>query len=448
MEKIIEIYRNIVLSGFYDEKFANNSQIIDNKLHGVCIDFSKELINILRENNIECGLISTLNEDGFLHAAVVYKEKESGQVLIADPVADIKLLSDLTDETRHKNIDEILKKNNFRRIPREYLKQYGTITAYNDQLNPIMMEIQDVEEVEAIPTINSEIKKKVECCQTASGLNGLKQIADGPTLLACQTLYKKGINTFCSNFTPNGDCSINFNFNSLSEENKKILFDLIKKYPENYSLCKSTGFYAVLGDSEVDFSEDFPYEIVFGFKNTSGKNDADINIAMNDLIKMLKKQEYREGVYSRDDVLSNKHNKMSVNQFLGGLKSCNSSMKDPNEEIAQKENLIYSHKYDLFFSSWANKSRYIESLYRDEHDLRTESEIANENKIIFDDKSGMLFESEDDKLKYMKSKENITIAPEEIAIVDKEQMLTTREVGRFKAFLNKIKNLFNSKEEK
>ena len=35
-------------------------------------------------------------------------------------------------------------------------------------------------------------------------------------------LYKKGIATYCSNYTQNGDASVNVYFNSLSEENKKI----------------------------------------------------------------------------------------------------------------------------------------------------------------------------------------------------------------------------------
>lgn len=89
-------------------------------------------------------------------------------------------------------------------------------------MNITMDNIQDTEEMETIRSINSRIAKKVEACQTVFGLNSLKQVADGPTLLACQSLYKKGIDKYCSNYTPNGDCSINVRFNSLSEEKNNI----------------------------------------------------------------------------------------------------------------------------------------------------------------------------------------------------------------------------------
>lgn len=58
--------------------------------------------------------------------------------------------------------------------------------------------------------------------------------------------------------------------------------------------------------------------------------------------------------------------------------------------------MLYSLKYNLFFKNWINKSKYIESLFRGEHDLRTEKEIAHENGIVFDENSGMFFESEED----------------------------------------------------
>ena len=40
-ENIVKLYKNIINNGFYDERYAGNSQVIDGMQHGVCIDFSK-----------------------------------------------------------------------------------------------------------------------------------------------------------------------------------------------------------------------------------------------------------------------------------------------------------------------------------------------------------------------------------------------------------------------
>ncbi len=401
-EQIIDLYKSIIIKGLYDEKYAGNSQIIDGLQHGVCIDFSNKLIEELRKINVECGLISTLNADGFKHAAVVYRDTVTDDVFIADPVTDVKIISKYQTSERDTVINDILKRKNYKRELRDYIREYGKITAYGDLMNITMDNIQDVEEVEAIPSINSRIAKKSEQCQTAFGLNSLKQLADGPTLLACQSLYKKGIETYCSNYVPGEYCSINVRFNSLSEENKKIIFELVRKYPKNYFVKVDTGFYGLLGRND-EFDENLPFELVFGFEDIRGKIETQINLEMNELIKMLKKQEYREGVFTREDILSNKHNKMVAGSTFFGVRECNSTPENTNDEIAKNEGLFYSHKYNLFFKGWMNKSRYIESLFRDEHDLRTEEEIAHESGIVFDENSGMFFESEEDMLMYYDS---------------------------------------------
>lgn len=306
MENIRNLYKSVIMNGFYDEQHGNNPEVIEGKKHGVCIDFSRELIQILRSNGYLAGLISTLNEDGFLHAAVLYKDLETGQVNIADPVTDVRKLTGLSDEERQEVIEEILKSENWNRKLPEYIKEYGIVTAYNDDLSKSMEEISDVEELEAVPNINSEIPKNVESIQVLSSLSHVKKVADGPTLLACQTLYKKGINTYCSNYGPDRDVWINVDYNSLSEENKAIVLKLREKNPENYCIKKKTGFYGHLGENqEVD--ENRLMEFIFGFSETKGKLIPQINLEMNQLISMLKKQTYLQGGYTRAEVLNNRH---------------------------------------------------------------------------------------------------------------------------------------------
>lgn len=107
MEKVDKIYEDIILNGFYDESYGMNPKIIDGKTHGVCIDFSRELIKELKKNGYLSGLISTLNNDGFMHAAVIYNNPETNEINIADPVTDIRVLTGLSDEERKKQIKEI-----------------------------------------------------------------------------------------------------------------------------------------------------------------------------------------------------------------------------------------------------------------------------------------------------------------------------------------------------
>jgi len=46
VRKINEIYRNIIMNGFYDEKHSSKPEVIDGKKHGICLHFSQELMEI------------------------------------------------------------------------------------------------------------------------------------------------------------------------------------------------------------------------------------------------------------------------------------------------------------------------------------------------------------------------------------------------------------------
>ena len=440
MSNIKEVYESIIMNGFYDEKYGMKSKMINGKKHGVCIDFSLELIEKLRQNGYLAALISTLNEDKDLHAAVVYKNLETGEVNIADPVADVRKLTGLTDEQRQRVIEAIIRIENWNRKIEDYIKEYGVITAYNDDLSKSMESVRDREELEAFPSINKEIPKKSKPIQTLTALSQVKNVADGPTLLACQTLYKKGINTYCSNYEQNGCVSINVDYNSLSEENKEIVLKLKEENPENYYIKNKTGFYGLLGDND-EITEDNLMELVFGFNETKGTTIPEINLEMNQLISMLKKQPYLQGVYTRQEVLDNKHHLSIKYDLLSDSEAtCKSTESDNNNQIAINEGLLYSKKYDRFFKDDVAKSRYIESLYRQEHDLRTEEEIAKEGGVFYDTERQMFFETEKEAELYNRKAEeyeNESI----VTITDMVEADMDRRVS--KTITDKIKNFFN-----
>ena len=452
MSDVKELYKSVIMQGFYDEQYGMKPQIIDGKKHGVCIDFSRDLVEVLRQNDYLAGLISTLNDDGYLHAAVLYKNLQTGKVKIADPVTDVRKMTGLTDEQRQKVVEEILISENWNRKLEEYIKEYGIITAYNDDLSKSMERIRDREELEAVPQINGEIQKKIEPIQTLTALSHVKSVADGPTLLACQTLYKKGISTYCSNYTLNGEVSINVDYNSLSEENKEIVLKLRENNPENYYIQRKTGFYGSLGHNE-EVSEDKLMELVFGFSETKGKTTPEINLKMNQLIAMLKKQPYLQGVYTRQEVLNNRHHLSTIANLLGKSEEpCKSSQTDTNEQIASNEGLIYSEKYSRFFADYVAKSRYIESLYRQEHDLRNEEEIARESRVFYDTDRQMFFETEREAELYkqgIQENENKSIITStDIVEADMSRKVTNTITEKIKNFFDKIIDKLKGKGER
>lgn len=229
---IKQIYLELLNRSMYDESYAGNQQLIDNKIHGVCIDFSRNLIAMLRKNNYRCGLISTLNDDGFLHAAVIYEDKETKEILIADPVTDIKQLPE-------KSIDDIMNNCNFKINIEKYIKTFGPITDYDDseyektkkpsQPKILRQTMTNKYMLLSNPYIIS-LSKNLEPIQQLSNIDDVKKVADVSTLLACEILYEKGINTYCSNYeVETGYCDIAINYNSLSPENKKNIIRTFKK---------------------------------------------------------------------------------------------------------------------------------------------------------------------------------------------------------------------------
>ena len=450
MKDVKEIYKEIIEKGYYDEKYGNNPTIIDGKTHGVCIDFSRMLIDKLRNNQYQAGLISTLNADGYLHAAVLYRDLKTDEVYIADPVTDIRVLTNMENEGQKRDIPKVLERQNWKRDLRAYIKEFGTITAYNDDLTISMKQIQDKDELEAVPSINDDIPKKVEPIQVISSLEHVKAVADGPTLLACQALYKKGISTYSSNYTPNGDVSINIRYNSLSPENKQRLKELKEKYPDNFYFQQSTGFYGELGSNQ-EIDENKAMEVVFGFKDTSGKEKSQINLEMYNLISNLKKQDYLQDSFTREQMLSGKHLLGTTEAFFGQEVHCKSNNSNTNEEIAQNEEYLYSDKYKRFFKDLVTKSRYIESLYREEHDLRSEEEIAKDSGVLYDSKAKMFFETEKEKEENNKKADNpeevITMA--DIAKASRFYGTTTTEVKGIipllKSLADKVKKFFESR---
>ena len=215
-----------------------------------------------------------IGEENSRQDQIIYYNPETNKINIADPVTDIRALTGLSDEERKKQIKEILANKNFERDLREYFDEFGPITEYDDSEyekdmksspKPRRKDLIDREEIEANPDL-TDIEKKSEAIQALTRLDQVKNVADGPSLLACQTLYKKGISTYCTNHVlETGYTSINIPYNSLSNENKEILQDLIKRNPDNYYIHKMTGFYSDLDGENAEISGNKPMELVLGF---------------------------------------------------------------------------------------------------------------------------------------------------------------------------------------
>lgn len=393
---IEKIYKNLLEQCLYDETYAGNYQIIDGKIHGVCLDFSRILVRNFRKNGIKCGLISTLNDDGYLHAAVIYNDPITNEILIADPVTDVKMKNKLT-------IDRLIIKKNYCINLQDYYRQYGAITDYDDSefemtnkpLNPKVLRsnMTNFFEIISNPYV-IQLKKRVEAIQNLISILDVEKVADTATLLACQLLYERGINTFCSNFdVETGYCDIAINYNSLSEENKIIFHELMKESPNNYKLFdkrKVFGYPQITSDGSI--CEDiYPIVACIGYDKNCNLSPEEINLKMAELINKFNKQIYMQGVYTRQDVINNKHNYMKLDLIHQELEKNNCDETNTNEEIAISEKLLYSKKFDLFFENESSLSRYIESIYRKENDLRSNEKIAKEYSLDYRD--GMFSDS-------------------------------------------------------
>ncbi len=438
-----EIYKRIVLSSYYDENFGGNPKEIDSKMHGVCIDFSRNLIKQLRNNGYSAGLISTLNDDGYLHAAVIYRDKDTDEVFIADPVTDVRQLTGKTTEEIEHLINEVIKQKNYSRTLREYHEEMGAITDYDDSEyekngigSPIALRqnMENQNEILSNPQI-VKLEKKTEGIQRLTSLSSVIDVADTTTLLACQLLYEKGINTFCSNYSKDtGYSDIAIHYNSLSEENKKIFLQLMLEKPQNYKIKDMRevfGYPSLYGESS-SIDENFPMAICLGYGEfeLDDMSEEEQNLKLFELIKPFKKQTYMHGVYSREDVLSNKHHRMQCDLMNKEEKLCNSSDKNTNQEIAKNEGLIYSVKYDMFFEDSSSMSRYIESLYRKENDWRTDEEIAIDAGI--EHKDGLFL---DDYL----------VTTTDIVKTSQLQQTNISLINKFKNMITKVKSVFRGR---
>lgn len=438
-----EIYKKVILSSYYDENFAGNQKEIDGKTHGVCIDFSRNLIKQLRNNGYSAGLISTLNDDGYLHAAVIYRDKDTDEVLIADPVTDVRQLTGKTTDEIEQLINEVLKQKNYSRTLREYYEEMGAITDYDDSEyekngfgNPrvLRQNMENQNEILSNPHI-VKLEKKTAAIQSLTSLSNVVNVADTTTLLACQLLYEKGISTFCSNYSKDTRYSdIAIHYNSLSDENKKIFLQLMLEKPQNYKISDMRevfGYPSLYGES-FSIDENFPMAICLGYGEfvLDDMSEEEQNLKIAELIKPFKKQTYMQGVYTREDVISNKHNRMKCNLINKEEKTCNSSDKNTNQEISKNEGLIYSEKYDMFFADDDSKSRYIESLYRKENDWRTDEEIAIDAGI--EHKNGHFLD-------------DYVVTATDIVKTSQLHQTSISLISKFKNMITKVKDVFRGR---
>lgn len=72
-------------------------------------------------------------------------------------------------------------------------------TEVNSSTNPsiVAMNLENKNEIISYAHFK-KIEKKVESIQTLSNIDDVEDVADKGTLLTCQLLYEKEINTFCS----------------------------------------------------------------------------------------------------------------------------------------------------------------------------------------------------------------------------------------------------------
>ena len=459
MNKIDEIYRNVIMNGFYDEGYSSKPEIIDGKKHGICLHFSQELIEKLRSRGYLAGLISTLNEDGFLHAAVLYKDLETGEVSIADPVTDIKKLTVLTDEQRNSEIETILSDNNWSRDLADYIQEYGPITEYLDNFTIIRTDVKDSESLKRnlhliYANDTEHIQHPIETITDISQIDGL---VEDPMKEACKVLYKKGIVTHCSdNFEQDKRVEIFLPYTSLSSENRKILIELVQQKPESFEFRIPGGSWMRQSKLETPRDE-YDDSQARGFVIKSSYEDdstmADISKKLVDLSKQFEKQVCMEGIYTREDILRNIHELESAENLLNYAQNVVLEQpiesSDTNEELARKQGMHYSKKFNVFFRNYADMSRYIESLYKEENDTRTNEEIASANDVFYSIDSKGFFESpEEYELLQSKKIEESVITPADIVEADKDRGISKSITYRIKNFFNNIIEKLKGKGER
>ena len=459
MSKINEIYRNIIMSGFYDEKHSSKPEVIDGKKHGICLHFSKELIEKLRSNGYLAGLISTLNKDGYLHAAVLYKDLETGEVSIADPVTDVRKLTGLTDEQRKSEIENILTENNWSRMLEDYIQEYGPITEYLDNFTAIRTDIKDSERLKKNLHLiyASEPEHIQHPIETITDISQIDNLVEDPMKEACKVLYKKGIVTHCSdNFEQDKRVEIFLPYTSLSSENRRILIGLVQENPENFEFRSPGGSWMRQSKLEIPIDEyDNSQARGFVIKTSYEDNNtmADISKKLVDLSKQFEKQVCMEGIYTREDILRNIHELESGDNILNYARNVVLAepieTSDTNEELARKNGLNYSERFNIFFINYADKSRYIESLYKKENDTRTNDEIASVNGVYYSPDSKGFFESQEEyELLQSRNVEESVITPVDIVEADKHRKISKSITDRIKNFFSNIIEKIKGKGER
>lgn len=105
---ITKMYLEVVTGNMYDLEKANNhtrsivglgikanqmpeieTEFVKKNHVGCCLHYAMYLIKLLHDEGIKAYLTTTPEEDGAMHASVLYYD-EKGEKHIADPVADVK----------------------------------------------------------------------------------------------------------------------------------------------------------------------------------------------------------------------------------------------------------------------------------------------------------------------------------------------------------------------
>ncbi len=267
---------------------------------------------------------------------------------------------------------------------------------------------------------------------------------------ACKVLYKKGIVTHCSdNFEQDKKVEIFLSYTSLSSENRRILIELVQENPESFEFRSPGGSWMRQSKletprDEYDDSKARGFVIKVSYEDDSTM--ADISKKLVDLSKQFEKQVCMEGIYTREDILRNIHELESGENLLNYAQNVvleqPMESSDTNEELARKHGMNYSKKFNVFFRNYADKSRYIESLYKEENDTRTNEEIAAANGIFYSPASNGFFESQEEyELLQSRVAEESVITPTDIVEADK-----TRKIS--KSITDRIKNFFSNIIEK
>lgn len=460
MRDILEIYKDLILSSYYDLSCGGNPQEIEGKTHGVCIDFSRSLIKELRKNGYYAGLISTLNDDGYNHAAVIYKNITTGEISIADPVTDVRKLTGLDDSQRENIIMQILDDRNFQRKLASYISEFGPIKEHLDNTHTIRENITEPQLLE--DNLNFRLASNPihihHSCTTLSDISHIDELVEDPMKEACKLLYQKGICTSVSdNFEEQNKVEIFLPYTSLSAENRKILLEELRNNNPNYELRYSGGSWMrtqKIDELPRDENDDsatrgFVIQMTYNESDTM----ASVSNSLVNIASVFKKQKYMENIYTREDILRNKHLLEDVDTVLNNKK--NVVLEKPlksrisNKNLAKQNNLMYSKKYDVFFNDYTDFSRYLESL----SSKTTKQEIAQEYSLIYDEESKLLFESSKDfnSFKERKAKfdaeENLQpissiVTSTDIAEASKHYRIGEKIVNKFKHLIENVKEMW------